>query len=88
MVIARQTFWLCWSILHEEDSQQFSTPHMDMSKIILQNAAGFSSSPPHTHTHTHKHTHMACVVPRGGQSLQRESDLLASLSVGMTFPPK
>ncbi len=31
------------------DSQQFPTPHMDTNKIILQNAAGFSSSPL-THT--------------------------------------
>ncbi len=87
MVIARQTFWLCWSILHEETVSS-STAHTWISTKLFSKMLLDSLPHTHTHTHTHKHTHMAVVVPRGGQFLQCESDLLASLSVGMTFPPK
>lgn len=84
MVITRQTFWLCSSILHGE-TVSTTLPHTHISTK--------KNSPPKCcwslfFATTHKHTHMAHVIPRGRQSLQHESDLLASLSVGMTFPPK
>lgn len=83
MLIASEAFWLCLSILPEERVSS-SLAHTYTNKIILQNAAGSSSSPPLTQTLPY----FVCVVPRGWQSLQRESDLTASLCAGMTFPPK
>lgn len=80
MLIASEAFWLCLSILTEERVSS-SLAHTYTNKIILQNAAGSSSSRPLTQT-------LSYVVPRGWQSLQRESDLTASLCAGMTFPPK
>lgn len=47
MLIASEAFWLCLSILPEERVSS-SLAHTYTNKIILQNAAGSSSSPPLT----------------------------------------